>query len=77
MLTVEHPAALKADQERTALSMFETFNVPAYLSYSAAGLVAMHERVTTATIVSIGHDTTNIVPVYQGNFSPFMVFCYV
>lgn len=63
---MEHLLAEEGDREHMAQILFETFTLPAWLTYSAPGLAAIHQGLATATVVSIGHDSINIVPVYEG-----------
>ena len=66
VLLTEPPLNAKANREKMAEIMFETFNVPAiYISMQAVLSLYASGR-TTGIVVDSGDGVTHIVPVYEG-----------
>ena len=66
VLLTEPPINPKANREKTAQIMFETFNTPAlYLANSA--VLSLHASgSTTGLVVVSGHGSTHVVSVHKG-----------
>lgn len=54
------------DQLKHTEILFETFNVPAASLYSSAVLSALSTGRKTGIVLDIGHENTQIVPIYNG-----------
>ncbi|KAH7903366.1 actin 1 [Hygrophoropsis aurantiaca] len=66
VLLTDAPSTPKADREKMALSMFETFNVPAfYIALQAVLSLCAFGR-TTGIVVDSGDGVTHAVPIHDG-----------
>ena len=75
VLLTEPPLNPKANREKTAQIMFETFNVPAlYLANSAALCLYASGR-TTGIVLESGWDDTHVVPIHDGHALPHATIC--
>ncbi|MHA1338446.1 MAG: hypothetical protein ACTSRZ_01810 [Promethearchaeota archaeon] len=65
VLITEPPLNPSKNRERMAEIMFEEFNVPSLIIGTQGSLALYAAGLDTGCVVNIGHDITNIVPVYQ------------
>ena len=66
VILTESPLEPKASHERVTQIMFETFDVPA-LYIAASNVLALYASGrTTGVVLDSGHDSTYVVPIYEG-----------
>ncbi len=67
VLLTEAPLNPKANREKTAQVMFETFNVPS-MHLGNIGVLSLYASGrTTGIVVDSGYQKTDIVPIYEGH----------
>jgi actin len=77
LISEEHPVVAtepiypsNSSRERLAQIYFETMNVPSYYVVNSSAAALMASGLTTGTVVSIGKDNAQIVPVLEGRVLP-------
>eukprot|EP00668_Euglena_longa_P046191 GGOE01061875.1.p1 GENE.GGOE01061875.1~~GGOE01061875.1.p1 ORF type:complete len:405 (-),score=112.67 GGOE01061875.1:251-1465(-) len=73
VLLTEPPMNPRANREKMAVMMFETFNVPAMYVQIQAVLALYSSGRTTGVVLDCGEGVTHTVPVYEGYSLPFAV----
>ncbi|KAD3640346.1 hypothetical protein E3N88_29569 [Mikania micrantha] len=75
VLLTETPLNSKADMEKTAQIMFETFNVPA-MDFAISAVFSMYANgLTTGIVLDCGDGVSQVVPVYEGCAFPHAIRC--
>ncbi|XP_005109965.1 actin, clone 302 [Aplysia californica] len=67
LLLTESPLNPKADGEKMAQIMFETFNIPALYVANSAVLSLFADGRTTGTVLKSGRSVTHAVPIVDGS----------
>lgn len=67
VLVTEAPFTPKADRERMAQTMFETFNVPSLLIVGAHQTALRAGGRTTGIVLDCGGGVGHVAPIYNGN----------
>lgn len=70
VLLTDKPLTPKADRERMARMMFETFSVPAMYVMMDAVLAFLASGRGTGVAVDVGYTTTHAVSIYEGHALP-------
>ncbi|KAL8200155.1 hypothetical protein R6Q57_011494 [Mikania cordata] len=71
VLLTERPINSKANREKTAQIMFETFNVPA-MSFAIPAVLSMYAN---GIVLDCGDGVSHVVPVYEGYVFPHAIHC--
>ena len=66
VLLTEPPLNLKANREKMAQVMFETFNVPALCIADPAVLAALAAGCSTGVVLCSGDELTTVTPIFEG-----------
>jgi actin-related protein len=67
VLLTEPPLNPKANREKMAIIMFETFHVPHLYLANQTPLALFASGRTTGLVIDSGHNMTHIVPIYEGH----------
>eukprot|EP00746_Dinoflagellata_sp_MGD_P073172 gnl/MRDRNA2_/MRDRNA2_29705_c0_seq1.p1 gnl/MRDRNA2_/MRDRNA2_29705_c0~~gnl/MRDRNA2_/MRDRNA2_29705_c0_seq1.p1 ORF type:complete len:773 (-),score=164.10 gnl/MRDRNA2_/MRDRNA2_29705_c0_seq1:1659-3977(-) len=73
VLLAQCPLNSKANMERTAQIMFETFNVRGLQMLPSPVLALYASGRTTGLVISVGASVTHVVPVYEGYALPHAI----